>query len=304
MEQLNLRFSLFLERLSVTMRGLGLQPVARIGKHLVKLLLREGICVNVDGFRMSAAVEQNGYLHAWRKGLVEPFMAELLRSLVKPGMVVLDLGANLGYYTLVAARQVGTNGKVYAFEPDPRNYAHLVRNIKRNGFDDRIIAASKAVSDTTGMAIFLLNATKLTNSSMFLSPGRVKRVSVECIAIDNFLEEGVVVDVIKMHIEGAELHALRGMERTLARASNDLTMFVAVQPEQLRAAGGSAQLLVEQLQALGLTVMFIDEQNHCLAPIDFDIEAVKFVNLFCSRGKKTPWQEQVLEKCQLPRRGF
>jgi FkbM family methyltransferase len=286
MEQTKLGFSLLLYELSGLMKHLRLHKQANLGKRLLSLLLRNGISVKVDDFYMFGSIEQNSYLHAWRNGLVEPFMVELMKELIRPGMVVLDLGANLGYYTLLAARQVGATGKVYAFEPDPRNYSCLVRGIQRNGFSARVTAIPKAVSDNIGTATFLLNTTRPTNSSMFLSPGKIKRVEVDCTTVDDFIEDMVVVDVIKMHIEGAEYHALKGMERTIERASNNLVMFIAVQPRQLQAACSSAKALIERLEELGFTVMLIDEQNQRLSSIESDIEVVKFVNLYCSRCKK------------------
>ena len=118
--------------------------------------------------------------------------------------------------------------------------------------------------------------------------GEVKTtVPVECITIDEFLDETVVVDLIKMDVEGAELHALKGMKRTIARASTHLTMFVECQSRGLRLAGGSAGALIEQLRELGLRVMVIDEQNRRLSPVDADIESVKYVNLYCSRNKES-----------------
>src|SRR4029077_12076424 len=70
------------------------------------------------------------YLH----GDVEPVIQEILAGRLQPGMGFYDLGANIGFFSLLAAKLVGTTGKVFSFEPDPENAGRLVRNIERNGF--------------------------------------------------------------------------------------------------------------------------------------------------------------------------
>ena len=67
-------------------------------------------------------------------GVFDPHETELVRGMLEPGMVVADIGANIGYYTLIAARCVGEGGQVYAFEPVPSNYELLARSIKANGY--------------------------------------------------------------------------------------------------------------------------------------------------------------------------
>src|SRR5437867_3185244 len=67
-------------------------------------------------------------------GVFEPFETQLVQQMVRPGDVVLDVGANIGYYTLIFAELVGEQGHVYAFEPDPRNFAFLAKNVHSNRY--------------------------------------------------------------------------------------------------------------------------------------------------------------------------
>jgi FkbM family methyltransferase len=272
-----------LDRSAAIMRRVGFHPFTRLGRHLFKRLLKD-LSVDFDGLRISGPIELRGPLYQMRDGQMEPLMSSLFKDAVKPGAVVLDLGASLGYYTLLAANH---GAKVYAFEPDYATFLYLVANIQRNGFTDRVTAVSKAVSDKTGIASFLLHDSPVLNS-LFDASGEVKTtIPVECTTLDEFLDEAVVVDVIKMDIQGAELHALKGMERTLAHASTHLAIFVECWPQGLRLTGGSAGALIRQLRELGLTIMVIDEQNRRLSPVDSDIESVKYVNLYCSRNKES-----------------
>lgn len=81
----------------------------------------------------------------------EPEVTEVFLSHVMPGDVVLDIGAHIGYYTVLAARSVGNEGRVIAFEPDPQNYSLLVKNVAKNGYRN-VTAVQKAVSWNSGYA--------------------------------------------------------------------------------------------------------------------------------------------------------
>jgi FkbM family methyltransferase len=285
-----LTFVRSISKLAGILQRLGLHRVTRPGKHILKLFLKlnSDLSVKFDGLFMTGSMEHCGYLLTLREGRREAFMTDLFKRVVKPRMVVLDIGAFLGQYTLLAAQEVGSNGQVYAFEPDVRNFSFLCRNIQRNGFSDRIIAVPKAVSDTVGATSFFLHG-EPSQSSLFASKDTVKRTVVECFAIDEFLARSVIVDVIKIDIEGGELFALKGMEQTIAHASDELIMFVECNPSALRSTGSSAEALAAGLRKLGFIVMLIDEQRRSLSPIGSDIEVLAmkspkhYVNLFCSR---------------------
>lgn len=274
-----------LDKLAAIMREVGLHSITRLGRHLVKRLLRDDLSVNFNDLRMSGPIELRGLLYRVQAGQMETFMSTLFKDAAKLHTVVLDIGASLGYYTLLAA---SCCAKVYAFEPDPTVFPHLVTNIQRNRFIDRVIAVPKAVSEKTGVVSFFLHDSPVL-SSLFDASGEVKEtLPVKCIAVDEFLDETVHVNVIKMDIQGAEFHALKGMKQTIARASSELAMFVECWPLGLHIAGGSAGALVELLKELGFSVMIIDEQNRCLSPVGPDIEQVKYVNLYCVRSEKEP----------------
>ena len=95
----------------------------------------------------------------------EPFETELLLSQLGPGNVVLDLGGNIGYYTLLFARRVGPSGKVFAFEPDPDNFALLQENIESNGYEN-VVLVPKAAADRAGPArLYAAPITRATTAS-------------------------------------------------------------------------------------------------------------------------------------------
>jgi hypothetical protein len=93
------------------------------------------VLIDVQGSKMyvdSSDIGVAPFLLEW--GFYEKYETALFKRLVKKGMVVVDIGANIGYYTLLAAHLVGDKGKVFAFEPDPNNYDLLCKNIEVNGY--------------------------------------------------------------------------------------------------------------------------------------------------------------------------
>jgi FkbM family methyltransferase len=148
----------------------------------------------------------------------------MIKRLIKPGDVIVDVGANVGYYSVHLSNLVGESGFVHAFEPDPKNYARLVRNLQLNGFDKRSRANQMAVSSSTGTAQFIL--TPAIDSGW----GRVaesapaageQTINVQTTKLDDYLQSQNVrsVSFLKCDIEGHEFDFLAGAARTLeARA--------------------------------------------------------------------------------------
>ena len=87
----------------------------------------------------------------------EPFETSLLTAEVRPGMTIVDIGANIGYYTLLFSKLTGESGCVYAFEPEPKNFALLQQNLSRNNRTN-VVAFNLAASDLTGESFLYLSS--------------------------------------------------------------------------------------------------------------------------------------------------
>lgn len=258
--------------------------------------------LEVDGFSiegpMRARLTKEEMLRRWP----EPYTVELFKQAVKPGMTVLDIGAFLGEYTLLAARQVGSTGRVFSFEPEPVNFSFLARNIDRNELRDRVSAFPYAVTATSGTQIFFLEPEEGSGSSLFFQRDReAAKMPVECVTLDAFLDKSLVVDVIKVDIEGGEVAALDGMGQTIRRGSQHLVMFVECFPRGLQSAGTTPRSLVARLAKLGFNVMLIDERDKRLRPVTPGTKFPWFfklrtwwrdpwlhVNLLCTRSIEHP----------------
>ena len=165
----------------------------------------------------------------------EPSEVSLVKELLQPGQTVLDIGANIGYYTLLFSHLVGPAGRVIAFEPDPNNYALLQRNIADNNCEN--VTAHQLAVGARKERLKLFQCAG--NNGMHRAYQSIccgdDFVSVDAVVLDQFLAQGPAIDFIKMDIEGFELFALQGMSHLLEKHSP--TIFVEFSPSALAEAG-------------------------------------------------------------------
>jgi FkbM family methyltransferase len=151
--------------------------------------------------------------HGYWIGSYEYEKRRLFESNVRAGAVIFDIGAHVGFYTLLASVLVGRNGKVFAFEPLPRNLEYLYRHLQINGIEN-VHVVEAAVSDSSGTSQF--------EEGRDSSTGRLERhgtLRVRTVCMDERMRSGEVCppDCIKIDVEGGELGVLRGCRSILAR---------------------------------------------------------------------------------------
>lgn len=213
--------------------------------------------VVVRGHRM--LMPRKGDLTAWY--LTDNFergVTELFEQALKKGMTVVDGGANVGYYTLLAARSVGASGRVYAFEPQSDNYALLVRNVELNGYTN-VVPVKKALGARTETAALYLRDSG-THSLYATAPASVPSESVDVVTLDEFLEgKGWPdVDLVKLDLQGSEPAAIDGMLRLIERSPN-LRVVLQLERGLLARAGADASAFLQRLQSLGFDVAVLDD---------------------------------------------
>lgn len=186
----------------------------------------------------------------------ERSMTRLFKKVVKPGDVVVDIGANIGYYTLLASRLVGKDGLVYSFEPEPRNYNYLLKSIELNKYNN-VIAIQKAVTDISSKAKLYLCPYDASHH-IINQYGGIKTyrpnfahkkdfIEVEVVSLDNYFKDfKQQIDVVKIDVEGAEMLALLGMDRIIKESKN-LKMFVEFFPLLLKEMGSSPEEFISKL---------------------------------------------------------
>jgi FkbM family methyltransferase len=220
-------------------------------------------------------------------GKIEPGVTHLVRQKIKKGDTVLDLGAHIGYYTLIFAELVGETGKVFAFEPIPEFFELLKKNVEINGYEN-VILEQKAVSNVSGRIIIELDKNINTLSSHD-DPSRL--IEVEAVRLDDYFERYTKdIDFIKIDIEGAEGYALAGMTNVLARNEN-IKIVTEYWPLALRKFGPERYLKL--LQENHFELFYIESKNGALEPIDiltmrelFDPESREHTNnIYCIKKR-------------------
>ena len=187
-------------------------------------------------FQLDMQTEKDYWL-----GTYEPELQAALPDVVPPGAVVYDVGANIGYVSLLLARAAGEAGRVFAFEALPENAARLRRNLELNGMQERVRLFAGAVTGKAGPVRFLVHASggmgKAAGSAGRQDEHYQAEVTVEGISLDEFVYQSgnPPPQVVKMDIEGGEVMALPGMLRTL-REHHPLLFMELHGPESERAA--------------------------------------------------------------------
>ena len=191
----------------------------------------------------------------------------LLEAQVRPGMVVADIGANVGLYTHLLARCAGEHGFVYAFEPDPDLFASLEANCRTNGVVNARLhnVALGAQDDTLTLRRARFNSGDNRLSRRESSPARGE-VSVPVRPLDELLE-GRPLDFIKIDVQGWELEVFKGMRGQLT-GSRPLRIYFEFWPAGLRGAGSDPAELLAFLRQHGLSLY--RTENQTLTPLSHD----------------------------------
>jgi len=204
----------------------------------------------------------------------------LLRSVLFPGAVVVDAGANIGIYSHFLSHCVGSSGVVHSFEPAPENFKRL-QSATRNCANVRL--SQVGVGERSERSKLYLSDKLNVDHCAYLPEGDSRRViDIDIVALDDYFQPGERVDVIKMDIQGYELQALRGASRVLAD-NPDAKLLLEFWPYGLKQAGANWPELVQALKNKRRSLFEVT--NHGLAP--FRSESVTedwnwYVNLFAA----------------------
>jgi len=191
-------------------------------------------------------------------GVWETDVTNFISSVVKPDMTVLDVGADIGYYTVIFAKFVGPKGRVFSFEPIPKAKEYLDKNIKLNGFGN-VETLDFALFDRPGTVCLESPFTK-SKINLLKKTLSIDDIMVEMKIFDEWhtLKRIGQIDLIKIDVEGAEYNILRGMQNTLQKYHPSL--LIEVHPKQLRDFGASPSDILELLKPLGYLFQAIGEQ--------------------------------------------
>lgn len=200
----------------------------------------------------------------WRTGSWEPEQTKQLLQRLQPGDTFIDIGANLGYYTVLAATRVGPTGRVIAFEPDPESFTLLQRNVQRNALT-QVVLENKAVGAESGTLKLFLSTANRGDHRIYDPGGGRTSVEVDIVALDAYMAQaGGAVRFIKIDTRGAECAILAGMQTTLT-TQRAMGLAVAYTPSFVEAMGYEPRRCFGALEALGFSLQWIDEARGTVA---------------------------------------
>lgn len=190
-------------------------------------------------------------------GVWEPAETQLCRRVLRPGMHAVDVGAHVGYYSVLFSRLVGAAGSVQAFEPEPDNFRLLQANLLLNDCRN-VCTHALALTQARGREWLHLCADNPGDHRLAATPAR-RRIEVDTLDLDTALA-GAAVDFVKIDTQGAEPRVLAGMQATLRANRERLACMMEFAPGLLAQAGVSLDAWTAQLTALDARVYAISLQ--------------------------------------------
>ena len=181
----------------------------------------------------------------------------LLREHIKPGMRVLDIGANIGFYTRLLSNLVGPQGRVVSFEPDPLNFKHLKAG---SGGLANVTLNQLACGEKTG-TIRLYSSEELNVDHQTYDGGESRKsVEIDCVSIDGYFKNAEGIDFVKIDIQGYDFFALKGMQETIKR-SRKVIILGELWPYGLKNSGIHYTDYLTLLRDLGFELIFFDKKD-------------------------------------------
>lgn len=174
----------------------------------------------------------------------------IIKKTIKPGMKVIDVGANIGFYSILFSKLVGEDGKVYAFEPDKENFCHLEKNChsRRN-----ITINKMAVSDKGGkIKLYISSELNVDHSTYDDGEGR-KFIEIDAISLDDYIKKDEKIDFIKIDIQGYDYYAVLGSQNLINRI-NKIVVLTEFWPYGLNKAGVKPIQYLELLKNLNFKI--------------------------------------------------
>lgn len=198
-------------------------------------------------------------------GLWEPYETSLLLEILSPGDVFVDVGANIGYFCVVAANLVGSAGQVIAFEPDPANYSLLKASIELNGFEERTLAFEAGLSNAESDGQLYLSTENFGDHQIYSGEPERQSLPITLHHGADFLRSRIErLDLLKVDTQGAEYAVMEGLMPVLLELSSPVQIIIELTPFSLREAGASGRALILLLERLGLPFWIVDHLEHRL----------------------------------------
>lgn len=257
-----------------------------LGSHkvLTRTIWGHKIFVDSRDISLSPHIILDGY---WEMQITNAFM-----KIIKEKMCVVEIGANIGYYTIIAASKVGIEGKVHAFEANPKIFEILFQNIAVNGFGNIVNLINKAVVNKSGKIDFHRLQQFLGGSSIHEFSEETlnqlmetaETIEVDTISLDEyFADKDMRVDMLKIDAEGSEPLIFSGMKKTL-RSNPQIMIICEFSPRMLSGSGVNPRVFLEEIMSYGFKLKNIDLSSNIVdASMDELLNPSSHYELFLTR---------------------
>jgi FkbM family methyltransferase len=194
---------------------------------------------------------------------------KIIRDNIKEGHIVIDVGANIGYYTLIFAQLAGTTGKVFAFEPEPKNFELLQKNVKVNDYSNTI-NQNYAVSDSNGNVSLFLAKNGIVGHRISNFDINSNSILVKKIPLDDYFTKLNLLDKInfvKIDVEGFEFGVLKGMTKIIEKSKN-LKIFLEFNRTGIEEAGFDPKEILDFLYKNNFKIYFLNYKENSINEAD------------------------------------
>lgn len=228
-------------------------------RALTRTIYGHKMFVDTRDLSLAPHILLDGY---WEKWITNVFLEQ-----VRPGMNVVDIGANVGFYSILAAHNIGQYGHLTCFEANPELADIVLNNLHINGLADRSVVVNKAAYSESTTLEFKIYHKFLGSSSLWADENYAESLGdhltilkVDAVTLDDYFAEGQRIDFLKIDAEGAEPHILKGAQRIL-RENKNLRIMMEFSPGMLRAAYGSVEQFCGEIHELGFKIFRINPDS-------------------------------------------
>ena len=280
-------------------RGLGRYKTVRQTYEFLKPYLKSNY-VEIDGNKMF--LDSGDGLSLSIRGVWEKFETECVKKIIKKGYLVIDVGANIGYYSLIFSKLTGNDGKVFAFEPEPSNFDLLKKNVEINKCQN-VVLEQKAISDKKGRIKLYLHEKNSGGHRLYSFDYIQRFVEVDVTSLDDYFDQyDSKIDFIKIDVEGLEVTVMQGM-KSLLKNSKDIILVMEFAPSLIKKGGWDPEEYFKILLEQGFRLYEINEKTEKIEHTDKELLLKKYpmtkdslTNLLCIKGNFPQEIEYLIDK--------
>lgn len=212
-------------------------------------------------------------------GDYEAYETSIILNNIKKGDTVVDIGANIGFHTILFANKIGPQGKVYAFEPDPVSYKILLKNIKANNFKN-VIASPLAISNKKAVLNLYKSKDNYGDNRVYSSDISSTNLTIKADSLDNFFSDlitkGKKISLLKIDTQGFEPFVIQGAKKLIKKYKPIL--FFEYWPYGYHSSKSNGTEMLNYLKKIYKDLYLIDDNNEKIKKVD-----IKFINKYCEQ---------------------